>query len=198
LRETLPVQRSDKIKTSSGANWTMRLARELDIAALEILIPLSVKALQAAHYSLAQMEAALGPVFGVDRQIIRDGTYFVAGQQGRIVGCGGWSFRKTLFGGDRDRPGEDDRLDPKHNAARIRAFFVHPDFARRGIGRSILVAGEAALQKAGFQSAELVATLTGEPLYASFGYTVVERYEVPMSSGLTLPVVRMAKRFNCA
>jgi GNAT superfamily N-acetyltransferase len=198
LRETLPVLRSDKIKTSPDTNWTLRPAREPDILALEILIPLSVRTLQAAHYSPAQMEAALGPVFGVDRQIIRDGTYFVTGQQDRIVGCGGWSFRKTLFGGDHDRPGEDARLDPKREAARIRAFFIHPDFARRGIGRSILVACEAALQRAGFQSAELVATLTGEPLYASFGYTVGERYEVSMPSGLTLPVVKMAKRFNRA
>ena len=174
------------------------MARESDIPALEILIPLSVRTLQAAHYSAAQMEAALGPVFGVDRQIIRDGTYFVALQQDQIVGCGGWSFRQTLFGGDRDRPGEDARFDPKRDAARIRTFFIHPDLARRGIGRSILVACEAALQKAGFQSAELVGTLTGEPLYASFGYTVVERYEVSMSSGLTLPVVRMAKLFNSA
>lgn len=192
------MPRSDKIKTSPDTKWTLRLARESDIPALEILIPLSVRTLQAAHYSAAQMEAALGPVFGVDRQIIRDGTYFVALQQDQIVGCGGWSFRKTLFGGDRDRPGEDARLDPKRDAARIRAFFIHPDLARRGIGRSILVACEAALQNAGFQSAELVGTLTGEPLYASFGHTVVERYEVSMSSSLTLPVVRMAKLFNSA
>jgi GNAT superfamily N-acetyltransferase len=198
LRETLPVQRSDKIKTSPDTDWTLHVACEPDIPALEILIPLSVRTLQAAHYSAAQMEMALGPVFGVDRQIIRDGTYFVAGQQDRIVGCGGWSFRKTQFGGDRDRPDEDARLDPKRDAARIRTFFIHPDLARRGIGRGILVACEAALQKAGFQSTELVGTLTGEPLYASFGYTVVERYEVPMSSGLTLPVVKMAKRFNSA
>jgi GNAT superfamily N-acetyltransferase len=198
LRETLLVLRSDKIKTSPDANWTLRLAREPDIAALEILIPLSVKTLQAAHYSLAQMEAALGPVFGVDRQIIRDDTYFVAAQQDRIVGCGGWSFRKTLFGGDRDRPGEDAMLEPKRDAARIRAFFIHPDFARRGIGRSILIACEVAIQKTAFPSAELVATLMGESLYASFGYGVVERFEVPLPSGLTLPVVRMAKRFDSA
>ena len=162
---------------------SLRLAHEPDIPALEILIPLSVRALQAAHYSPAQMEAALGPVFGVDRQLILDGTYFIAEQQSRIVGCGGWSRRKAMFGGDRDRPGEDALLDPKCDAARIRAFFIHPDFARRGIGRSILVACEAAIQKAGFQSAELVATLTGELLYASSGYTVIERYEVPMSMG---------------
>jgi GNAT superfamily N-acetyltransferase len=177
---------------------SLRLAREPDIPALEVLIPLSVRALQAAHYSPAQMEAALGSVFGVDRQLILDGTYFVAEQQSLIVGCGGWSRRKAMFGGDRDRPGEDALLDPKRDAARIRAFFIHPDFARRGIGRNILIACEAAIQKAGFQSAELVATLTGELLYASFDYAVIERYEVPMSDGLTLPVVRMAKKFNSA
>ncbi|HEY2329115.1 MAG TPA: GNAT family N-acetyltransferase, partial [Verrucomicrobiae bacterium] len=169
-----------------------------DIPALEALIPLSVRTLQAAHYSSAQMEAALGPVFGVDRQLISDGTYCVVEQRNQLVGCGGWSRRKAMFGGDHDRLGEDALLDPKHDPARIRAFFVHPDHARRGIGRSILVACETAIQRAGFQSADLVATLTGEPLYAAFGYTVIERYEIPMLAGLALPVVRMAKRFNSA
>jgi len=141
------------------------------------------------------MEAALGPVFGVDRQLIRDGTYFVVEGAGQIVGCGGWSKRKTLYSGDRDRAGEDAELNPQIDPARIRAFFVHPDWARRGIGRSILLCCEAAALKAGFRHAELVATLTGEPLYARFGYTVVERYEAPMADRLTLPVVRMAKYF---
>jgi GNAT superfamily N-acetyltransferase len=181
-----------------ASKTSLRLARETDIPTLEVLIPLSVRALQAAHYSPAQMEAALGPVFGVDRQLILDGTYFVANLQSRIVGCGGWSRRQAMFGGDRDRPAEDALLDPKRDAARIRAFFIHPDFARRGIGWSILVACEAVIKKAGFQSAELVATLTGEPLYTSSGYTVIECYEVPLSGELTLPVVRMAKQFNSA
>jgi N-acetylglutamate synthase-like GNAT family acetyltransferase len=192
LREILRVQKLGEPKTS----WELRLACEKDIPALEILIPLSVRTLQAAHYSPAQMEAALGPVFGVDSKLIQDGTYFVVEHEGEIIACGGWSRRKALFGGDRERPGEDALLDPKHNPARIRAFFVHPEFVRRGIGRKILIACETAIQKAGFQSAELVGTLAGEPLYASSGYTVVERYEVPMSGRLTLPVVRMAKRFN--
>src|SRR5437763_14432557 len=117
--------------------WLLRLARESDIPALEELIPLSVRTLQAPYYSAAQMESALGPVFGVDRQLIRDGTYFVVEDAGRIVGCGGWSKRKTLYGGDRDRTGEDAELNPQIDSARIRAFFVHPDWARRGIGRSI-------------------------------------------------------------
>jgi len=165
-----------------------------DVPALEELLPLSVHVLQAAHYSPAQMEAALGPIFGVDRLLIADGTYFVAEHEGRIAGGGGWSTRKAVYGGDRARAGEDERIDPARDPARIRAFFVQPDFARRGIGRAILAACEEAALRAGFHSAELVATLAGEPLYAAFAYEVVERYEVPMSGGLKLPVVRMRKR----
>jgi len=140
-----------------------------DVPALEGLIPLSVRTLQAAHYSPAQMEAALGPVFGVDRHLIADGTYFVAEQDGQIVGCGGWSRRKSLFGGDAAREcSEDSLLDPVRDPARIRAFFVHPAWARRGIGRAILAACESAIVAARFPVAELVATLAGEPLYAAF------------------------------
>src|SRR5262245_6528083 len=113
------------------------------------------------------MEAALGPVFGVDRQLIDDGTYFVAEQPGGIVGCGGWSRRKALFGGDRSRMAVDTLIDPKRDPARVRAFFVHPDWARQGIGRCILKACEEAILKSGFKSIELVATLAGEPLYAA-------------------------------
>lgn len=176
--------------------FSIRLAREDDIQTLEVLIPLSVRSLQAPFYSSAQMEAALGPVFGVDRQLIADGTYFVVEHSGHIVGCGGWSRRRAVFGGDRARLAEDAALDPTLDPARIRAFFVHPNWARRGIGRSILSACESAICVAGFRHAVLVATLAGEPLYASFGYTVAERYEVPLSDSLTLPVVRMAKSFN--
>ncbi len=175
---------------------SIRLAVDVDIPALEQLIPLSVRTLQAPFYSAAQMEAAIGPVFGLDRRLISDGTYFVAEHSGQIVGCGGWSRHRAVFGGDRERDGEDDLLDPAHEPARIRAFFVHPDWARRGIGRSILSACESALCAAGFRDAMLVATLAGEPLYASFGYTVAERYEVPLAGGLTLAVVRMIKCFD--
>ncbi len=176
--------------------WNLRLARMEDAPALEELIPLSVRALQADYYSSAQMEAALGPVFGVDRQLIADGTYFVAEHDEKIVGCGGWSKRKAVFGGDRARTGADEMIDPTRDPARIRAFFVHPDWARRGIGRAILTACETAIVAAKFSHAELVATLAGEPLYAAFAYQVVERYEVPLSGGLKLPVVRMSKRLN--
>jgi GNAT superfamily N-acetyltransferase len=179
---------------ADGGQRILRLAREADIPALEELIPHSVRWLQAEHYSPAQMEAALGPIFGVARQLIRDGTYFVVEAQGRIIGCGGWSKRKSLFGGDAHRTsGEDELLDPQRDAARIRAFFVHPGHARRGIGREILKACETALMATGFREAELVATLAGEPLYAAFGYTVTKRFEAPLKGGLSLPVVAMRK-----
>jgi N-acetylglutamate synthase-like GNAT family acetyltransferase len=174
-------------------NWSPRIAGQADIPVLEQLIPLSVRALQTSHYSAALIEAAIGPVFGVDRQLIRDGTHFVVEREGQMIGCGGWSRRKTLYGGDRERIGEDAELDPGQDPARIRAFFVHPDWARQGVGRSLLVICERAATVAGFHSAELVATLVGELLYARFGYAVVERYEAPMAGGLGLPVVRMTK-----
>src|SRR5689334_3255976 len=166
-------------------DWQPRLALDADIPELEVLIPLSVRGLQAAHYSPAQMEAALGPVFGVDRQLIRDGTYFVVEKESQIVGCGGWSKRRSLYGGDRDRVEADPELDPKCDAARVRAFFVHPAWARRGIGRSIMSACERAIIAAGFCTVDIVATLAGEPLYASFGYAVIERYEIAMTGGLS-------------
>jgi GNAT superfamily N-acetyltransferase len=187
------VKLSDEMMSEAFA---IRLARQDDIPALEVLIPLSVRVLQAPFYLPAQMEAALGPVFGVDRQLISDGTYFVVEHSGHIVGCGGWSRRRAEFGGDRARSAEDAALDPAHDPARIRAFFVHPDWARRGIGRSILSACESAICAAGFRDAVLVATLAGEPLYASFGYSVAERYEIPLSDGLVLPAVRMVKSFT--
>jgi GNAT superfamily N-acetyltransferase len=175
-------------------DWTLRLADENDVPALEKLIPLSVRTLQAPFYSAAQMDAALGPIFSVDRQLIRDGTFFVAEQCGQIVGCGGWSKRSASFGSDRHRAAADDnQLDPKYDPARIRAFFVHPDYARRGIGRSLLLACETAARNAGFARFELVATLAGEPLYAAVGYSVVERFDISMADGLKLPAVKMAK-----
>jgi N-acetylglutamate synthase-like GNAT family acetyltransferase len=174
-------------------NWTPRVARAADIPALEELIPLSVRALQAAYYSPAQMEAAIGPIFGVDHQLIADGTYFIVEHEGRVIGCGGWSKHKSLCGSGPAGEGEDTELDPKNDPARIRAFFVHPSWARRGIGWSILAACETAIVAAGFPRAELLATLAGEPLYAAFGYAVIKRYDLTMANELPLPVVLMAK-----
>jgi GNAT superfamily N-acetyltransferase len=177
-------------------NAILRLAQMEDAAALEELIALSARVLQARFYSAGQIEAALGPVFGVDRQLIADGTYYVAEREGKIAGCGGWSKRKALFGGDRARSQADALMDPATDPARIRAFFIHPDQARRGIGKALLAACESAIIAAGFSNAELVATLAGEPLYTAGGYSVVERFEVPMSEQLSLPVVRMTKQLR--
>ena len=174
--------------------WALRVARDADVPQLERLIPLSVHALQAGCYTQEQREAALGTVFAVDRQLIRDATYFVAEEEGRIVGCGGWSRRRSRYGGDDTRAEPDPELDPAHDAARVRAFFVHPDRARRGSGRGIMNYCEQAIREAGFRAVEIVATLAGEPLYASFDYAVVERYAIPLRNGLALPVVRMSKK----
>jgi GNAT superfamily N-acetyltransferase len=180
----------------SDVPWTIRLAQEADIPVLEELIPRSVRELQSEYYSRAQMDAAIGSVFGVDRQLIRDETYFVVEFENEIAGCGGWSKRKKLFGSDALGASEHGLLDPKTDAARIRAFFIHPEFARRGIARAILLACEKAMCVADFTSAEMVATLPGEPFYAAFGYAAHERYEIPMTNNLTLPVVRMSKRLS--
>ena len=174
---------------------TLRIAREADAPALERLIELTARTSLARHYSKAQLDVAVGPVFGLDRQLIRDGTYFVAEPDGEIIACGGWSKRQAVYGGDRDRggAGADVALDPARDAARVRAFFVHPAWERRGLGRALLAASEAAMRAAGFTRVELVATLAGEPLYARFGYSVVERYDAPLPGGLTIAVVRMAR-----
>lgn len=171
----------------------LRRAAERDVPALEKLIPLSARTLQAATYSPAQIEGALGSVFAVDHQLIADGTYFVAECNGAMVGCGGWSRRKTLFGGERGMARDDSRLDPARDAARIRAFFVHPAHARQGVGRLLMGACERAASDAGFRNLELVATLAGEPLYVAFAFRAVERYDLALANGLSLPVVRMVK-----
>jgi GNAT superfamily N-acetyltransferase len=157
-----------------------------------------VRGLQAGDYSPAQLEQALRTVYGVDTQLIADGTYFAAEETGPagatvLVGCGGWSRRKTLYGGDQFAGREDSLLDPKTDAAKIRAFFVHPEWARRGIGGMILEACERAATAAGFTRLEMGATLTGVPFYRAKGYTELDRSEVPLGNGLTLPIVRMGK-----
>jgi GNAT superfamily N-acetyltransferase len=174
--------------------FALRVADWHDIPALEALIPLSARELQAAYYSPAQIDGALGTVFAVDRQLITDRTYFVVEDAGVIVGCGGWSKRKTLFGGDQGRhASEDALLDPEREPARIRAFFVHPEWARRGIGMLLLRECERAAITAGFRMFELVATLAGVPLYAAGGFRAVEQFEIPLATGGRIPAVRMSK-----
>ena len=179
-----------------AGGWRPRKAVQGDVPAMEELIPLSARVLQSAFYSGAQIEAALGGVFGVDRQLVRDGTFLVVEHGGRIVGCGGWSRRASLFGSDAGRGREDRELDPGTEAARIRAFFVHPDWARRGIGASLMAACESEMGAAGFRRAVIVSTLAGEPLYARFGYRATERFDVGLAGGLALPVVRMERALS--
>jgi len=176
----------------------IRKAAASDVPALAALIELSVRGLQSEDYSPAQIELALKHVYGVDTQLIADGTYFAAEailRDGAVLaGCGGWSKRKTLYGGDAWNRRDDDLLDPARDAAKIRAFFVHPDWARRGIGTLILQACEAAVKAAGFARCEMGATLTGVPFYRAKGYAELERVVVPLPGGASLPIIRMAKK----
>lgn len=184
---------ADESQSKPAGRWLPRHATEADISQLDALISLSVKVLQAERYSPEQLAAAMGPVFGVDRQLIRDQTFFVVEHEGMLIGCGGWSRRRSMFGSDdgQDNPGP--ALNPEREAARIRAFFVHPNWVRLGIATSILRRCEMEIRASGFQKIELVATLTGEPLYTAFGWKVVERESIGMPGGLKLPVVRMTK-----
>ena len=172
----------------------LRLARRQDIPTLEALIPASVRALSVGYYSAEQIEAALIHVFGLDTQLIDDSSYFVAEVNGETAGCGGWSRRKTLYGGDQAKVADDSLLDPAREPARIRAFFIHPHWARRGIGMALLQACEQAARDAGFRSLTLGATLPGEPLYASAGFVAVERIQIAMHGGMVLPAVTMTKQ----
>ena len=176
----------------------IRLATAADVPVLQALIDASVRGLQTLDYTPAQIEGALETAFGVDSQLIEDGTYFVvesASSNGDslTVGCGGWSKRKTLCGGDHAPYRDDEMLDPQNEAAKIRAFFVHPDWARRGIGTLLLSACEAAASAAGFTRFEMGATLTGVPLYRAKNYVEQERFAMPLKNGESLPIVRMRK-----
>jgi len=174
---------------------TLRNATPADIPALAQLIACSVRELQKHDYTPSQLDAALNSVFGVDTRLVADGTYYLveAQPEALIVGCGGWSRRKTLYGGDQWTARDDLLLDPRTDAARIRAFFVHPIWARRGIGTRILAACERAAIEEGFTRFEMGATLTGVPLYRARGYRELESLTVPLPNGEGLPIVRMAK-----
>ncbi|HEX4322203.1 MAG TPA: GNAT family N-acetyltransferase [Acidobacteriaceae bacterium] len=201
--------------------WQIRAAQQSDIPALHALIEASIRGLQADDYTPAQIEGALGTVLGLDTQLIRDQTYFVveASQSDQLeasdnspqplaypqperlptpgrpvlAGCGGWSKRKTLFGSDGASVREPELLNPATDAAKVRAIFVHPDFARRGLGSLILAHVEAAAQAAGFHHFEMGSTLTGVPLYRLKGYVEAERIAVPLPNGEALPIVKMIK-----
>ena len=186
----------------TATNIQIRKATAADVPRLREVIEASVRGLQAGDYSPAQIEGALKSVYGVDSQLIADGTYLVAeilesdAAKPEIVACGGWSKRKTLYGGDQYAAREDSLLDPARDAAKIRAFFVHPDWARRGIGGLILEACETAAREAGFTRLEMGATLSGVAFYRSKGYTALENLEAPLGNEEVLPIVRMAKEFK--
>jgi GNAT superfamily N-acetyltransferase len=172
----------------------LRLAVPEDIPVLRQLIDTSVRGLQTQDYTWAQIEGALKTVFGVDSQLIADGTYIVAETESMIVGCGGWSKRKTLYGSDHWTGREDSLLDPARDAAKIRAFFIHPDWARRGVGTLILKACEDAARAAGFTRYEMGATLTGAKLFGVKGYVAVKPISIPLLNGESLPVIHMEKQ----
>jgi GNAT superfamily N-acetyltransferase len=170
---------------------THRLAVEGDIPALAAVMDAAIAELQKGFLDPAQIESSR-TIMGLDRQLVADGTYFVVLDADRIAGCGGWSRRATLYGGDHT-PGRDAALlDPATEAARVRAMYTHPDFARRGVGRLILELCEAAARAEGFRRLELMATLSGRALYSQCGYADIEAIE-DARGGAAVPLVRMGK-----
>ncbi|HEX6532947.1 MAG TPA: GNAT family N-acetyltransferase [Gemmatimonadaceae bacterium] len=177
---------------------TVRLAMAADVPALEALIAASVRALSVGYYTPEQIESALRFVFGVDSQLISDETYYVVDGPDGPAACGGWSRRATLYGGDRHKGATDPLLDPAAAPARIRAFFVHPAWARRGLATRLLATSASAAAAAGFRDLELAATLPGEPLYAALGFVAHERSSVTLPDGVALPIVRMTRPIGAA
>lgn len=179
---------------SQGAKpaWQIRLATRADLPAIQALMSVSIRELLGACLSPPQVEASF-EIMGLDTALIDDGSYFAVEHAGALVGCGGWSRRATLFGGDHS-DGRDGRLlDPAAEPARIRAMYTHPACARRGVGRLVLAHCEDAAIGAGFRKLSLVATLAGEPLYRAAGYAVVDRINVPTSRGIAVPCANMRK-----
>ncbi|HEY6414183.1 MAG TPA: GNAT family N-acetyltransferase [Edaphobacter sp.] len=181
--------------TARMGSFRLRVATVEDVAGIREVIDASVHGLQAGDYSAAQIEASLTTVFTIDSQLIADGTYFVSlSEDGELAGCGGWSKRKTLYGGDNQvEKIVPELLDPAVDAAKVRAIFVHPKFARMGLGSLILEAAEKAAFAAGFKRFEMGSTLTGVSLYSLRGYREVDRVVVPVGVGEEIEVVRMVK-----
>jgi GNAT superfamily N-acetyltransferase len=173
--------------------FELRKATHADRPALQVLIARSARELGARDYRPEQIEGALRGAFGVDTQLIDDGTYFVVETQGKLVGCGGWSRRRTLFGGDAHSDRNAQELDPATDPAKIRAFFVDPDYARRGIGRALLERCESEARARGFRRFELMGTLPGVRLYEALGYVGSERVHYPVAPGVTIEFVPMHK-----
>jgi len=164
-----------------------------DREAIRELIAESARQLSREHYTDAQIEAAIATVFGVDSELIEDRTYFVAESSGVLIGCGGWSRRKTLFGGDQYSARDAGYLDPQSEPAKIRAFFIHPAHARKGIARAILSRCETEAKTYGFRALELMATLPGIAFYQSCGFTKVGSHNLELAAGIRLELVPMRK-----
>jgi GNAT superfamily N-acetyltransferase len=176
-----------------SASVALRRATLTDVPALESLIARSARGLSTADYRPSQVEGALRGAFGVDSQLLNDRTYFVAEENGTIVGCGGWSYRSTLFGGDAHGGRDSSLLDPRNQAAKIRAFFVDPSRARRGIGSLLLECCEREAREHGFSQTELMATLPGVKLYAARGYVGTEMVRYEVAPGESIEFIPMRK-----
>lgn len=188
ISTTSPIRSPEAV-----AGVALRPALPGDRAALNELIARSARELSRGWYSEPDIEALIRYVFGVDTQLIADGTYYLIERAGGIQACGGWSARQTLFGGDQAKGAVDDRLNPAVDAARIRAFFVHPDAARQGLGLRLLRHCESEAHRAGFRNAELMATLPGEPFYRAAGYRALEPVSHPTPDGRQIRFVRMGR-----
>jgi GNAT superfamily N-acetyltransferase len=176
------------------AALTHRLARREDIPALTRLMDAAIAELLKPYLDEAQI-AASHLIMGLDTQLIEDGTYFVIEEEGTLAGCGGWSRRATLYGGDATAGRNAALLDPTKDPARVRAMYTHPDFTRRGVGRLILKLCEEAARAEGFRRAELMATMAGEPLYRACGYEPIEAV-VERPGGVEVPLLRMGKSLS--
>jgi GNAT superfamily N-acetyltransferase len=177
--------------------FSPRHATPDDMPALERLMEAAIRILLREHLTPEEVAASFS-VMGLDTQLIDDETYYVLESDGRIAGCGGWSRRATLFGGNHTAGRSEALLDPARDAARVRAMYTHPDFARRGVGRMILALCEAEAAKEGFRRVELAATMGGLPLYRACGYVDIEPFREPTPSGVSVPLVRMGKVLNQA
>ena len=175
-------------------DYEVRKATLDDREAITRLIAQSARQLSRDHYSDAQIEGAIAAVFGVDTSLIEDGTYFVADQHGTLMGCGGWSRRKTLYGGDQFSDRDTAMLDSTTDPAKIRAFFVHPDHARKGVARAILSVCEREAKAHGFAALELLSTLPGIKFYEANGYSATGNFALELADGVKLPFVPMRKQ----
>jgi len=178
----------------SKATLSLQLAQMEDVPAIRELMELSIDKLQIGYLTAEQI-AGSHAVMGLDLQLISDGSYFCVFEDDVLIGCGGWSFRKTLYGGNHTQGRNPRRLDPKTERARIRAMYTHPDYTRRGVGRLILEASETAALKAGFREVEMAATLAGEPFYKKCGYHVESSW-VDKSGEIGIPLKTMIKKMG--